>query len=81
MESKFVISRGVNSLPRKSILPGTSALRYRETKGFGFWYLKLKKSGLSPLAISILSLNPFVVIRPVKTPFLSVIEFIIRVVP
>ena len=68
-------------MPRKSILPGTSALRYRETKGLGFWYLKLKKSGLSHLAISILSLNPFVVIKPVKTPFLSVIEFIIRVVP
>ena len=74
-------SRGVNSFPKKSILPGTSALKYLGTNGFGFWYLRLKKSGLSPLAISRLSLKPLVVTNPVNTPFLSVIELITTVVP
>ena len=43
-------------------------------------YLRLKKSGLSPLAISNESLKPCVVIKPVTEPFLSVIELIITVV-
>ena len=43
-EERFSRVKSDSSFPKKSILPGTSALRYLSTKGFGFWYLRLKKS-------------------------------------
>ena len=71
-------SRGVSAQEINSTR--TSALKYL---GQGFWFLisEIKKSGLSPLAISRLSLKPLVVTNPVNTPFLSVIELITTVVP